>query len=58
MTSKFLKEELEDNQISARLKNKLSQMANSYVCKYTLQYLQYLKKNKILTELISDKRKI
>ena len=37
MTAKFQKVELEDNQISARLKNKLSQMANPYVCKYTLQ---------------------
>ena len=31
MIVKFMKQELEDNQISTWLKNKLSQMANSYI---------------------------
>ena len=34
MIAKFMTQELEDNQIPTRLKNKLSQIANSYVCKY------------------------
>ena len=35
MTAKFMTQELDDNQTSTRLKNELSQMANSYVYKYT-----------------------
>ena len=47
MTAKFLMQELEYNQISTRLKNELSQMANSYVYKYTPSF-NSLKKYKIL----------
>ena len=35
MIAQFMTEELEDNQISTRLKKELSQMANSYAYKYT-----------------------
>ena len=35
LTAKFMTQELDDNQTSTRLKNELSQMANSYVYKYT-----------------------
>ena len=35
MAAKFMTQELDDNQTSTRLKNELSQMANSYVYKYT-----------------------
>ena len=35
MFAKFMTQELDDSQTSTRLKNKLSQMANSYVYKYT-----------------------
>ena len=35
MIVKFMTQELDDNQTSTRLKNELSQMANSYVYKYT-----------------------
>ena len=34
MIAKYMMQELDDNQTSTRLKNKLSQMANSYVYKY------------------------
>ena len=34
MIAKFMTQELDDNQTSTQLKNKLSQMANSYVYKY------------------------
>ena len=46
MIAKFMTQELDDSQISTRLKNKLSQMANSYVYKYTPS-LKSLKKQKI-----------
>ena len=35
MIAQFMTEELEDNQISTRLKKELSRMANSYAYKYT-----------------------
>ena len=35
MIPKFMTQELDDNQTSTRLKKELSQMANSYVYKYT-----------------------
>ena len=35
MIAKFMTQELDDNQAPTRLKNELSQMANSYVYKYT-----------------------
>ena len=35
MIGKFMMQELEDNQISTRLKNELSQISNSYAYKYT-----------------------
>ena len=35
MIAKFMMQELDHNQTSTRLKNRLSQMGNSYVYKYT-----------------------
>ena len=54
MIGKFKTQELEDNQISTRLKNELSQMANSYVYKYTTSF-NSLKKHKILQKLKCNK---
>ena len=59
----FIKEELEDNQISAGLKNELSLMANSYVYNYTPSFnslrmhtiLQKLKCNKNTVIIHPDK---
>ena len=50
MIPKFMMQELDDNQTSTRLKNELSQMANSYVYKYTPSF-NSLKKHKILQKL-------
>ena len=47
MVLKFMTQELDDNQTSNRLKNELSQMANSYVYKYT-PFFSRSKKHKIL----------
>ena len=47
MIAKFMMQELDDNQTSTRSKNELSQMANSYVYKYTPSF-NSLKKHKIL----------
>ena len=54
MTAKFMTQELADNQTSTRLKNELSEMANSYVYKYTPSF-NSLKKHKILQELKCNK---
>ena len=54
MIAKFMTQELEDNQISTRLKSELSQMANSYVYKYTPSF-NSLKKHKILQKLKCNK---
>ena len=54
MIAKFMTQELDDSQISTRLKNKLSQMANSYVYKYTPS-LKSLKKHKILQKIKCNK---
>ena len=43
--AKFMTQELEDNQIFTWLKNKLSQMANSYVYKYTPSFNNLKKQN-------------
>ena len=47
-------QELDNNQASTRLKKELSQMANSYVYKYTPSF-NSLKKYKILKKLIYNK---
>ena len=47
-------QELDDNQISTRLKKELSQMANSYVYKYTPSF-NSLKNYKILQKLKCNK---
>ena len=47
-------QELDDNQISTRLKNELSQMANCYVYKYTPPF-NSSKKHKILQKLKCNK---
>ena len=54
MITKFMTQKLENNQISTRLKNELSQMANSYVYKYTPSFTN-LKKDKILQKLKCNK---
>ena len=54
MIGKFMTQELEDNEISTRLKNELSQMFNSYVYKYTPSF-NSLKKHKILRKLKCNK---
>ena len=50
MAGKFMTQELDNNQISTQLKNELSQMANSYVYKYTPSF-NSLRKYKILQKL-------
>ena len=50
MIAKFMTQELDDNQISTRQKNELSQMVNSYVYEYTTSF-NSLKKQKILQKL-------
>ena len=63
MIDKFITQELEDNQISAVLKNELSLMANSYVYNYTPSFnslrmhtiLQKLKCNKNTVIIHPDK---
>ena len=47
MVLKFMTQELDDNQTSNRLKKELSQMATSYVYKYT-PFFSRLKNHKIL----------
>ena len=47
-------QELDNNQISTQLKNELSQMANSYVYKYTPSF-NSLRKYKILQKLKCNK---
>ena len=47
MVLKFMTQELDDNQTSNRLKKELSQMATSYVYKYT-PFFSMLKNHKIL----------
>ena len=54
MIAKFMTQELEDNQISTRLKNEQSKMANSHVYKYTPSF-NSLKKHKILQNVKCDK---
>ena len=54
MIVKFMVQELDDNQTSTRLKNKLPQMANSYVYKYKPSF-NSLKKYKILQKLKCNK---
>ena len=54
MIAKFMTQVLEDNQISTRLKSELSQMANSYLYKYTPSF-NSLKKHKILQKLKCNK---
>ena len=54
MVLKFMTQELDDNQTSNRLKNELSQMANSYVYKYTPSF-NSLKKRKIIQKLKCNK---
>ena len=54
MIAKFMTQELDDNQTSTQLKNKLSQMANSYVYKYKPSF-NSLKKYKILQKLKCNK---
>ena len=54
MIGKFMTQELEDNEISTRLKNELSQMFNCYVYKYTPSF-NSLKKHKILRKLKCNK---
>ena len=54
MIAKFMTLELEDNQIPTQLKNELSQMANSYVYRYTPSF-NSLKKHKILQKLKCNK---
>ena len=50
MITKFMIQELDDNQTSTWLKNELSQMADSYAYKYTPSF-NSLKKHKILQKL-------
>ena len=50
MIAKFMTQELDDNQTITRLKNELSQIANSYVYKYKPSF-NSLKKHKILQKL-------
>ena len=52
MIPKFMTQELDDNQTSTRLKKELSQMANSYVYKYTPSFNI---KHKFLKKLIYNK---
>ena len=54
MIAKFMTQELDDKQTSTRLKNELSQMANTYVYKYTPSF-NSLKKHKILQILKCNK---
>ena len=54
MITNFMTQELDDNQISTRLKKELSQMANSYVYKYTPSF-NSLKNYKILQKLKCNK---
>ena len=50
MIAKFMTQELDDNQTITRLKNELSQIANSYVYKYKPSF-NSLKKPKTLQKL-------
>ena len=55
MIAKFMTQELDDNQISIRLMNELSQMANSYVYKYTTSFNSLKKQNAIKINSIKIK---
>ena len=55
MIAKFMTQELDDNQISIRLMNELSQMANSYVYKYTTSFNSLKKQNAIKVNSIKIK---
>ena len=55
MIAKFMTQELDDNQISIQLMNELSQMANSYVYKYTTSFNSLKKQNAIKINSIKIK---
>ena len=55
MIAKFMTQELDDSQISIRLMNELSQMANSYVYKYTTSFNSLKKQNAIKINSIKIK---